>query len=114
MNDLLQHVLGEARSALRFRWYGLAVAWFVCLGGWSFVASMPDVYESSARVYVDTASVLQPVLGDQLVAPDVQAQLAYVRESLLGAERLDTVVSTVGLDANVETALDRQSLLLRL
>src|SRR5690606_13422160 len=113
-NELVQYVLTEIRSALRFRWVGIGAAWVVALGGWSYVATMPDVFEASARVYVDTSSILQPVLRDQIIAPDVEAELAYVRESLLGAETLDAVARQVGLDSNVSNANERDILLRRL
>ena len=114
MNEMLHKVLDELRSSLRFRWYGIGLAWFLCLLGWGVVAWMPNVYEASARVYIDTSSVLAPVLGDQIVTPNVEAQLAYVRESLLGDERLDIVARTTGLDAGALSPRDHEAVLTRL
>lgn len=111
MNELVAYVLAEIRKALRFRWYGLAAAWVIALGGWVYVAAMPDVYEASARVYVDTSSVLEPVLRDQIISPNVQAALAFVRESLLSADRLASVAREVGLDMDVRTEEDLDKLL---
>lgn len=111
MNEILPKILSETRSSLRFRWYGMSLAWLLCLGGWGVVAWMPNVYEASARVYVDTSSVLAPVLGDQIITPDIETQLAYVRESLLGAERLDMVARTTGLDSMATSPRDREAVI---
>ena len=78
MRNILFQALSEIRSAWRFRWYGAAVAWFVALAGWGWVALQPDVYEASTRVYVDMTSVLSPLLENQIVASDVSTRLAYV------------------------------------
>lgn len=114
MSDLIVRLLGELRSALRFRWFGIVATWVVALGGWAYVASLPDVYEADARVYVDTSSVLQPVLGNRIVAQNVESQLAYVRESLLGVESLQNVIRATGLDANLRDSRERDMLAVRL
>jgi polysaccharide chain length determinant protein (PEP-CTERM system associated) len=103
MHDLVHQLRDELRSALRFRWYGLLLAWLVCLGGWTGVALLPDVFEASARVFVDSSSSLQPVLGDRIVAPNVATQLAYIREALLGREQLEAIARDTGLDAHATT-----------
>jgi len=98
MQEVLNHILSEIRSALRFRWYGMFVAWIGCLAGWTFVAAMPDVYEATSRVYVDTSSALEPVLRDQIAVQNVEANLLYVTEALTGRDLLETVIRDVELD----------------
>jgi polysaccharide chain length determinant protein (PEP-CTERM system associated) len=117
MNDLISlipRVLAELRSAWRFRWYGAAIAWGVCVFGWVLVALAPNVYEASATVYVDTSSFLKPILANQIVTPDVVAQLTYVHQSLLGRQHLEHVAHENGLDANVQTPTDLDRVLSRL
>ncbi len=108
MQEQLTYVLTELRSAWRFRWPALGAAWAVCLTGWAVVSSMPDVYEASARVYVDTTSQLRQILGEQIVEVNVDAQLAYVREAMLGTVQLERVARETGLalDAGTPAALD--------
>lgn len=114
MNELLSQLTSEVRGSLRYRWYGMAVAWVVCLLGWTVVAWLPDVYEASARVYVDTSSDLKPLLRDQVIASDIQSELAYVSQSLLSAERLDRIARTLGLDATAVTERERQRVITQL
>src|SRR3546814_3859439 len=52
------------------RWLALGVAWGVCLAGWLGVALIPNSYESKARVYVNTQSLLEDKVG----ITQVQAQ----------------------------------------
>ena len=69
MQDLVKLVLAELRSAWRYRWHALGVAWAVCALGWLAVYLTPDQYEARSRFYVDTSSALgavrsQPVRRD--------------------------------------------------
>lgn len=114
MHETLQYILTEVRSAWRFRWLAVAAAWLVCLGGWAYVSTMPDVYEASARVFVDTSSELRQILGDQIIEPDVQSQLNFVREALVGRTQLEQVARQSGLDLRVESPREFEGLIDRL
>lgn len=103
MQELLTQVIHEVRSALRYRWYGLLVMWVVCLGGWAWAAMQPDVYQANARVFVDTSSILQPVLGNRMFSSNVDAELAYIREALLGRPQMEIVARETGLDSAATT-----------
>ena len=63
MDQVLQQILGYAKAAWQRRWWGVAVAWLVCIVGWTWVMMIPDRYEASARVYVDTQTLLKPLLS---------------------------------------------------
>jgi polysaccharide chain length determinant protein (PEP-CTERM system associated) len=110
MQETINFILLEIRSALRFRWYGMALAWTLGLAGGAWILAQPDTYEGSARVFVDTTSALEPFLENQIVVPDVEVRLAYVREALTGTEQLATVARTVGLDAEAETETEREGI----
>jgi polysaccharide chain length determinant protein (PEP-CTERM system associated) len=111
MQEMLQRILLETRSAWRFRWYGAVMAWALGVVGLGVVVWLPDVYEASARVYVDANSELSPLLTDRIVAPDVATHLAYVRQSLLGREYLERVAADNGLDVDAITAAQREEVL---
>jgi polysaccharide chain length determinant protein (PEP-CTERM system associated) len=105
VHALVSQILVEVRSAWRFRWYGVAVAWVLCAAGWGVVALKPDQYEASASVYVDASSVLEPLLNAQIARTDVVSQLNYIRESLLSRENLEAVARDNNLvSAEVEAS----------
>jgi len=108
MQEQLNFLLNEVRSAWRFRWLALALAWGVSVAGWFYVAGMPDEYEASARVYVDTSSALRQILGTQIIEADVESQLNFVRQSMLGRTQLEKVAlqSDIALRAETPEQLD--------
>jgi len=114
MHALIQQLIEELRSAWRFRWHAVAAAWGIGIVGLGVAAWLPDVYEASARVYVDANSELRPLLSDRIVAPDVATHLAYVRQALLGREFLQRVVAENGLDSAATTNRDREKVLQKL
>ena len=114
MNALIRQLKEELRSAWRFRWYAVATAWSIGIAGLGVVAYLPDIYEASARVYVDASSELRPLLTDRIVAPDVATELAYVRQALRSREYLQRVATENGLDSAAISASDREKVLQRL
>lgn len=111
MQAVIEQVLNELRGAWRFRRYALVVAWAVCLFGWFVVLAIPDTYQSSARVNVDTRTALGSVVDGLVVKVDVEAQLNLVRQTLLGRANLEKVAQQVGLDVTARTGPEREELL---
>ncbi len=50
------------RAAWRRRWPGVGIAWLICGLGWVGVYLVPNQFESSARLYVDSDAILTPLL----------------------------------------------------
>ena len=62
MQEIVQQVLVVLRGMWKFRWPGLVVAWVTAVIGSVVVWKIPDQYEASARIFVDTDSILKPLV----------------------------------------------------
>jgi polysaccharide chain length determinant protein (PEP-CTERM system associated) len=112
MNLLVEHTVDTVRGAWRFRWWALAAAWIFGVLGWAVVMLLPDMYEARATVFVDTRTALRPVLQGLAVEQDVDAELNFVRRSLLGAPQLKKIADDVGLlSARVTDARQRVNII---
>lgn len=111
LRELINLVLDELRGAWRFRWWALAAAWVVCLIGWPIVLSIPNTYEASARVYVDTRSILRPLLQGLAIDPDVASGLDLVRTALLSRPQIEQVARETDLDIRAHTPEQREALI---
>ncbi len=111
MQALLLKVLDELRGSWRFRWPALAAAWGVCLIGWAYVFSMPNVFEANARVYVDSQTALGPLLRGLALDPNVESELSIVRQALLSRPQLESVARKTDLDLRAKTPEEMQQLL---
>ncbi len=97
MNPIVTQVLDEVSSAWRYRWIAVAAAIVIASAGWMLVFALPDRYEASASVFVDTRTSLKPVLQGLTVEQDVDAELNFVRQSLLAGPELLRVAREGGV-----------------
>lgn len=111
MNEQLASALEAARGAWRFRWVGMIAAWLVAIAAVIVLLIMPDTYESRARVYVDTQSVLQPLLKDIAVQRDSEGQVRMMSTLLRSRSTLERVAKQSGMAAQARTERDRENTL---
>ncbi len=114
MHDLIIKLLGYLRGIWRFRWWILGVAWVVSIIGWTVVAKMPDQYEASARVYVDTQSVLKPLLKGLTIASSERQRLLLMTNTFLSRPNLEKLMRMTDLDLRARTAEEKEAIIDRL
>lgn len=103
MRDLYAQVLGQVRGAWRFRWSALLVAWVIALVGWIAVLFMAPVYEARARVYVDSESVLKPLLSGLAVNADTENRVNMMARMIMGRPNLERVARETDLSLRAHT-----------
>ena len=111
MDQLLQQILGYAKAAWQRRWWGVAVAWLVCVVGWTWVMMIPDRYQASARVYVDTQTLLKPLLTGLAAEPNVEQQIKLMTRQLVSRPTLEKVARMTDLDVKAKTPEQTESML---
>jgi protein tyrosine kinase modulator len=111
MNELYRELLGYLRGMWHRRWIGLAVAWLAAIIGVVAVYRIPERYEASARVYVDTQSLLQPLLAGLAIQPNLDQQVALMSRTLISRPNVDKLVRMADLDLRVKTQSERDDLI---
>lgn len=89
---MFQQVRGVLYGMWRKRWAGLATLWAVCALGWVFVSTIPNTYQSTARVYVKYNNLLPTVTGVQQKGSGRQQQVEVVRQTLTSRPNLEKVL----------------------
>jgi polysaccharide chain length determinant protein (PEP-CTERM system associated) len=102
------------RAAWRRRWMGIMVAWLVCGIGWFAVYTIPNQFESSARLFVDADAVLTPLLRGLAADSAPTSQLEILQRTLLSRPNMEKLVSKTDLDLSLNSPSDRERLLTRL
>jgi polysaccharide chain length determinant protein (PEP-CTERM system associated) len=100
MQELVEQLLGLLRGMWQRRWIGLGVAWMTAIIGAFIVFRLPDKYEASARVYVDTQSLLQPLMAGMAMTPDAGQQVAILSRILLTRPNLEKIIRKSDLDTS--------------
>ena len=95
MNGLYDEFRVAVHSVWSRRWLVLAVAWGICILGWLAVASIPNRYDSRARLLVDANQILPDDAGGSSYSGG--QQIDQIRETLTSARNLEKVALTTGL-----------------
>ena len=88
----------------------LIVAWLISLMGWVWVYLLENQYKAQARVYVDTQSLLRPLLSGLAVQPNVGQQVALMTRTLMSRPNLEKVARMTDLDLRAKTPKQQEDL----
>lgn len=114
MDELFRQVSGILVSMWQRRWLGMAAAWAAALLSMLAVTLLVrDRYEASARVFVDTQTVLKPLMSGLAFQPDVDQQVRMLARTLISRPNVERLISSprAGLQnlspADREKTIDR-------
>jgi len=108
MQDIVDQLLGYLIGIWNKRWYAMVIAWLVSLIGWGVVYQLPDKYEANAKIYIDTQSLLKPLLKGMAVESDIRTELNLMVRTLLTRPNVEKIIRLADLDLSVanETEFD--------
>lgn len=109
MHEVMNQILAHARAMWRYRWLALAVAWAVSIAGWIHVAQLPDEYRASARVHIDTDSILRPLLRGLAVEANISQRIQLMTRTVLSQPNMEKLarMTDMHLQAASPEALER-------
>src|SRR6478752_7105326 len=114
MEELLARIATIATSMWRFRWPSMLVAWLVGLVAAAVVFLIPDQYEATARIYVDTQTILKPLMNGLAVQPNVDQQVVMLSRTLISRPNVEKLVRMADLDLKTESKAQQEALVQRL
>jgi len=74
------------------------------------VLKLPNQYEASARVYVDTQSILKPLLSGMTTLPNLNQQVTFMRRTLISRPNVERVMRELDLDVKATTAKQQEAM----
>src|SRR5450830_159233 len=110
MAELVAVLLSFLKAIGNYRWYAIGISWLVALGGWAYVYSMPDEYQATARVYVDTQSILKPLMASMTTMPNVEQQVMFMRRTLISRPNVERVMRMVDLDIKAGSPREQEEM----
>jgi len=114
IQEIVAEVLEYLRGMWRYRWWAAGVAWLISMLGWFFVYSLPNVYNASARVFVNTKSLMGPIFDGLAISNNLTAQVEAVSRALLTRPNVEAVARKTDLDLRVDTPQELEQLITRL
>jgi polysaccharide chain length determinant protein (PEP-CTERM system associated) len=102
MQEILGLIFTYLHGIWRYRWYALVIALVVCPVGWFYVASLPPQYSAEARVFVDTDSVLTPLLQG-LAIQSSSRRVSMISGVLFSRENMEKLARMTDMDLRAKT-----------
>lgn len=109
MELLIGQLLIVVRRMWKYRWVGLVVAWVTGMVGAVVVFALPDRYEASARIYVDTQSILKPLMSGLAVQPNVEQQVTMLSRTLISRPNVEKLVRMADLDLKNQSKAQQEA-----
>src|SRR3990167_4537568 len=110
MDELIRQLFTASRAMWKHRWLGLGVAWVVTAIGTFVVLSVPDKYEASARIFVDTQSILKPLMSGLAVQPNVDQQVVMLSRTLISRPNVEKLIRMADLDLKSQSKAAQEAL----
>ncbi len=98
MQELIEQLVNYMKGVWLKKFYIIIAIWVICPIGWYFVWKMPDQFESKAQVYVDTQSLLRPLLRGLTVQADSDSQIRLIVRTLMTRPNLEKIARMADLD----------------
>lgn len=110
MDDLIRQAVTVLKGMWQRRWLGMLAAWVVAAVAVVAVLRVPDKYEASARIFVDTQSVLKPLMSGLAVQPNVDQQVMMLSRTLINRPNIEKLIRMADLDLNVKSKAAQEAL----
>ena len=110
MHEVIDQLMSILRGIWLRRWQAIIVAWLIAVIGWVVVFTVPKRYEASARVYIDTQSILKPLMSGLAVNTSIEQQVQVVTRTLLSRPNMEKVARMSDLNIQAKTPKDMELL----
>lgn len=111
MEDILRQVQTILRATWKYRRLGMLVAWLVGAIAAGVILRIPDRYEASARIYVDTQSILKPLMSGLAIQPNVEQQVMMLSRTLISRPNIEKLIRMSDLDLNIKGKAAQEALI---
>lgn len=111
MDEFIGQWFSAVDGIWKRRWLGMVVAWLVAAAGCVAILLVPDRYEASARIFVDTQSILKPLMSGLAVQPNVDQQVVMLSRTLISRPNVEKLIRMADLDLKAQSRADQEALI---
>ena len=107
LKELIFHYL---RAIWKNRWLAIVIAWLAFVSGIVVVDQLKDRYTAETKVYIDTTSVLGPLLKGLAIETNIQSSIQIMVRKLLSRPNLERAIRLMDLDINTQNSQEMELL----
>jgi polysaccharide chain length determinant protein (PEP-CTERM system associated) len=109
LRDAVAHIDDVLGGIWKYRWLGIAVSWLAAIVAVTIALKIPNQYEASARIYVDTQSILKPLMSGLAIQPNIDQQVAMLSRTLISRPNVEKLVRMADLDLKSESKVHQEA-----
>ncbi|NRQ41999.1 chain length-determining protein [Rheinheimera sp. YQF-2] len=98
LQQAIEQVYTYVQGVWLRRRYVVITAWLICPAGWFYVYNMPPTFEANAKLYVETSTVLQPLLQGLALRTNSDDEIKLMARTLLSRPNLEKIARATDLD----------------
>jgi polysaccharide chain length determinant protein (PEP-CTERM system associated) len=114
VNALIAQARWVVRSVRHRRWLVLAVAWAIAIVSAIGISLAPERFEASSRIYVDTQTVLKPMMIGLAFQPDIEQQVRMLARTLISRPNVERLLARPEIGFTFTGPAEREKTLTRL
>ncbi len=111
----MEEIFRQAQAILRATWkhrhLGMLTAWIVGAIAAGVILRIPDRYEASARIFVDTQSILKPLMAGLAIQPNVEQQVMMLSRTLISRPNIEKLIRMADLDLDIKGKAAQEALI---
>jgi len=111
MEEIFRQALVILRATWKHRRLGMLVAWIVGAIAAGVILRIPDKYEASARIFVDTQSILKPLMSGLAIQPNIEQQVMMLSRTLISRPNIEKLIRMADLDLGIKGKAEQEDLI---
>jgi polysaccharide chain length determinant protein (PEP-CTERM system associated) len=111
MNDFVRIARNKLLSAWQYRWIGVAAAWVIAVVTVIAVSFVKERFQSTARIHVDTQTVLKPLMRELTAQPDIDQQVRMLARTLITRPMVEKLIGLHDYGFNPKTPQEKELLI---
>jgi polysaccharide chain length determinant protein (PEP-CTERM system associated) len=114
IEDIKALVVHYLRGIWKNRWVAIIIAWPLLFVGVVAVDQIKDRYLAETKVYIDTSSILKPLLKGLAIQSDFDAIVRLMIGKLLSRPNLERAARLMDMDIYVNSPKEMEALILKI
>ncbi|NOV28394.1 XrtA system polysaccharide chain length determinant [Methylomonas sp. ZR1] len=104
MQQDLSEVYFYLKGTLKYKRLAIVFALVVCSAAWAYIFMMPDKFESKAKVHIDSATVIRPLMRGMVIEPDISALIRIIQQLMFTRPNLEKIISLSQLSRSQDSS----------
>ncbi len=111
MEEILRQAFTILRATWKYRRLGMFAAWVIGAVAAGVILRIPNQFEASARIYVDTQSILRPLMSGLAIQPNIEQQIMMLSRTLISRPNVEKLIRMADLDLNIKNKAQQEALI---